>query len=176
LPADTALTISPALKQRGQSVLQALKASHMSIVTAESCTAGMIAAVLSRMDGAGGVLHGGFVTYTKEQKMKALGVSAQLLKDHGAVNEEVVRQLAAGALERSPASLSLAISGVLGPEQDEDGNPVGLVYFCALAKGKAPLIVRERWGKQAPEQLLCLTINRAFDLIESSAKAKTEIA
>ena len=108
--------------------------------------------------------------------MKALGVSGQLLKDHGAVNEEVVRQLAAGALERSPASLSLAISGVLGPEQDEDGNPVGLVYFCALAKGKAPLIVRERWGKQAPEQLLCLTINRAFDLIESSAKSKTEIA
>jgi nicotinamide-nucleotide amidase len=176
LPDDTVLIISPTLKQRGQSILQALKASHMSIVTAESCTAGTIAAVLSRMDGAGDVLHGGFVTYTKEQKMKALGVSARLLKDHGAVNEEVVRQLAAGALERSPASLSLAISGVLGPEEDEDGNPVGLVYFCALANGKAPLIVRERWGKQAPEQLLCLAINRAFDLIESSAKSKPEIA
>jgi nicotinamide-nucleotide amidase len=176
LPDDTALIISPTLKQRGQSVLQALKASHMSIVTAESCTAGTIAAVLSRMDGAGDVLHGGFVTYTKEQKVKALGVSAQLLKDHGAVNEEVVRQLAAGALERSPASLSLAISGVLGPEEDEDGNPVGLVYFCALAKGKAPCIVRENWGKQAPGQLLSLAINRAFDLIESSAKSKTKIA
>ena len=92
MPDDTALIISPTLKQRGQSVLQALKASHMSIVRAESCTAGTIAAVLSRMDGAGDVLHGGFVTYTKEQKVKALGVSAQLLKDHGAVNEQPNRK------------------------------------------------------------------------------------
>jgi PncC family amidohydrolase len=176
LPDDTALIISPALKQRAKSILEALKASDMSIVTAESCTAGMIAAILSRADGAGDVLHGGFVTYTKEQKTKALGVSAQLLEEHGAVNEMVVRQLAAGALKRSPASLSLAISGVLGPEEDEDGNPVGLVYFCALAKDKEPLIVREEWGKQPPEQLLRLAISRAFDLIETAVKPKSAIA
>jgi nicotinamide-nucleotide amidase len=164
---DTALIISPALKERAQSVLEALKASQTSIVTAESCTAGMIAAILSRADGAGDLLHGGFVTYTKEQKTKALGVSPQLLKEQGAVNETVVRQLAKGALQRSPASLSLAVSGVLGPEEDEDGNPVGLVYFCAMAKDGAAQIAREDWGKQSPEQLLQLTIARAFDLIES---------
>jgi nicotinamide-nucleotide amidase len=102
MPDDTTLVISPALKERAQSILHALKASQLSIVTAESCTGGMIAAILSRVDGAGDLLHGGFVTYTKEQKTKALGVSAQLLKDHGAVNETVVRQLATGALARSP--------------------------------------------------------------------------
>jgi nicotinamide-nucleotide amidase len=65
---DTARIISPALKERAQSILEALKASQTSIVTAESCTAGMIAAILSRADGAGDLLHGGFVTHTKEQK------------------------------------------------------------------------------------------------------------
>jgi nicotinamide mononucleotide (NMN) deamidase PncC len=75
LSADTILTISPDLCDRAKSILDALKDSGHSIVTAESFTAGMIAAVLSRADGAGDVLHGGFVTYTRA----ALGVSADLL-------------------------------------------------------------------------------------------------
>jgi PncC family amidohydrolase len=102
-------------------------------------------------------------------------VSAELLGEHGAVNEMVVRELAAGALERSPASLSVAVSGVLGPEEDEDGNPVGMVYFCALKKDEAA-VVREDWGKQPLEQLLRLAINRAFDLIETAAKPKSAMA
>jgi Competence-damaged protein len=66
----------------------------------------------------------------------ALGLSADLLREKGAVNEEVVTQLARGALKHSPASVSLAVSGVLGPEEDEDGNPVGLVYFCCARSGR----------------------------------------
>jgi nicotinamide-nucleotide amidase len=134
--------------------MKSLKDAGLSIVTAESCTAGMVAAVLSRADGAGDVLHGGFVTYTKAHKTMALGVSQQVLKEQGAVNEEVVRQLAAGALTSSPASLSLAVSGVLGPEQDEDGNPVGLVYFCCQRSGAQPVVVKEEFGKKPPDQLL----------------------
>ena len=88
LPAETALTISPELCERAQAILKTLKDKGLSIVTAESCTAGMIAAVLSRADGAGEVLHGGFVTYTKAHKQTALGVSRELLRDRGAVNEE----------------------------------------------------------------------------------------
>jgi nicotinamide-nucleotide amidase len=171
LSADTILTISPALCDRAQSIVQALKDSGLSIVTAESCTAGMIAAVLSRADGASDVLHGGFVTYTKAHKYAALGVSADLLRDQGAVNEEVIRQLARGALRASPASISLAVSGVLGPEEDEDGNPVGLVYFCCMKSGGEPVVVREEFAKQEPDQLLQLTIARAFNLIESCVRA-----
>jgi nicotinamide-nucleotide amidase len=167
LLANTALTVSPKLCDRAQAINKALKEKGLSIVTAESCTAGMIAAVLSRADGAGEVLHGGFVTYTKAHKTSALGVSADLLREKSAVNEEVVRQLATGALNHSPASLSLAVSGVLGPEEDEDGNPVGLVYFCCVKSGGQPVAVKEEFGKKEPEQLLQLTIDRAFDLIES---------
>lgn len=161
------LTISPTLCGRAQTIVDALKTAGMSIVTAESCTAGMIAAVLSRADGAGELLHGGFVTYTKAHKSAALGVSADLLRQHGAVNAEVVRQLAAGALDKSPASLSLAVSGVLGPEEDEDRNPVGLVYYCCQKSGAGPVVAKEEFGKKEPDELLQLTIARAFDLIAS---------
>ncbi len=165
---ETALVISAALRERAQGILDALKSANMSIVTAESCTAGIIAAILSRCEGAGALMHGGFVTYTKQQKFMALGVSPELLARDGAVNEEVVRQLALGALDHSPASLSLAVSGVLGPAEDEDGNPVGLVYFCAVAKDKAPMIVREDFGSHPPDELLRHAINRAFDLIQAA--------
>jgi nicotinamide mononucleotide (NMN) deamidase PncC len=77
-----------------------------------------------------------------------------------------VKQLATGALRHSSASLSLAVSGVLGPEEDEDGNPVGLVYFCCTKSAQEPVVVKEAFGKKDPGELLQLTIARAFDLIE----------
>jgi nicotinamide-nucleotide amidase len=107
------------------------------------------------------------VTYTKAQKTAALGVSSDLLREHGAVNEEVVVQLAAGALKRSPASLGLAVSGVLGPKEDEDGNSVGLVYFCCRSKYGRSVVVREEFGTKPPGELLQVVIMRAFDLIET---------
>ena len=156
------------LKQHAQQALDALKAAEVTIVTAESCTAGSIAALLAQAEGASDILHGGFITYTKEHKSKALGVSERLLKEQGAVNSAVVEHLAAGALERSPASLAIAVSGVLGPEKDEDGNPVGLVYFCVLLKDKLPTVVKEEFGEQPHDQLFDQTLQRAFDLIEAS--------
>jgi nicotinamide-nucleotide amidase len=156
------------LKAHAQQALDALKAAKVTIVTAESCTAGTIAALLAQADGATDILHGGFTTYTKEHKTKALGVSERLLKERGAVNAEVVKQLAAGALERSLAAMAIAVSGVLGPEPDENGNPVGLVYFCLLAKNKSPTVVKDEFGEQSHDQLLEQALHRAFDLIEAS--------
>jgi nicotinamide-nucleotide amidase len=157
------------LSQRAQQALDALKAAKLAIVTAESCTAGTIAALLAQAEGASDVLHGGFITYTKEHKTQALGVSGRLLKEESAVNADVVKQLAAGALERSPATMAIAVSGVLGPEPDEDGNPVGLVYFCVLIKDKQPKVVKEEFGERPHDQLLELTLRRAFELIEAGA-------
>jgi len=154
------------LKQKAQQALDALKAASLTIVTAESCTAGAIAALLAQAEGASDILHGGFITYTKQHKAKALGVSERLLKEQGAVNADVVKQLAAGALERSPASLAIAVSGVLGPEPDEDGNPVGLVYFCVLTKDKPPVVDKEEFGEQPHDRLLEQCLHRAFELIE----------
>ena len=155
------------LKAHAQQTLEALKAAKVTIITAESCTAGTIAALLAQAEGAGDILHGGFITYTKEHKAKALGVAWRLLKEEGAVNADVVKQLASGALERSPATIAIAVSGVLGPKHDEDGNPVGRVYFCVLAKDKQPKVVKEEFGEKPHDQLLQRTLHRAFDLIEA---------
>jgi len=159
------------LKAHAQQALDALKAANATIVTAESCTAGTIAALIAQAEGASDILHGGFITYTKEHKTKALGVPWRLLKKDGAVNADVVKHLAAGALERSPAAMAIAVSGVLGPEPDEDGNPVGLVYFCIQAKDKQPKVVKEEFGEKPHDQLLEKALHRAFDLIEASVTA-----
>lgn len=163
------------LKERAQKVLSILKIAKMTIVTAESCTAGAIAAALAQADGASDILHGGFVTYTKDQKAKALGVSKSLLKEQGAVNAEVVKQLAAGALEHSPASLAIAVTGVLGPSQDEDGNPVGLIFLCVLARGNEPKVVKEYVEDQSHGQLLEYVICRALDLVETSVAEMIDV-
>ena len=168
MPPSSILYDEEKLKAHAQRALDALRAARATIVTAESCTAGTISALLAQAEGASDILHGGFTTYTKEHKTKALGVSERLLKEQGAVNADVVRQLAAGALERSPATIAIAISGVLGPEPDEDGNPVGLVFFCLLAKDRPPTVVKEHFGKLPHGQLLENALHRAFDLIEGS--------
>jgi len=107
----------------------------LTIITAESCTSGLLATVLSEAPGAAKILHGGFVTYTKEHKAVALGVPEELLRSKSAVCDEVACAMAEGALARSSADLAAAITGVAGPEPDEDGNPVGRVFIAVARRG-----------------------------------------
>ena len=115
-------------------VMQRAKEARLTIVTAESCTAGFLCQTLSDTEGAGERFHGGFVTYTKAQKSVVLDVSPALLRQKGAVCTEVARAMAEGALRHSPADLAVAITGVAGPEPDEDGNPVGRVCIAVARR------------------------------------------
>jgi nicotinamide-nucleotide amidase len=146
-------------------VLARLEARGLTIVTAESCTAGLIAAALSQGDGAGEVLHGGFVTYTKVQKARALRVSKRQLDRSGSVSRSVALQLAKGALRHSLADLSIAVTGVLGPEADEDGNPVGLVYLCCRHKEGRTRHQRITMKKAPHDRLRARAVAAAFDLV-----------
>jgi nicotinamide-nucleotide amidase len=123
-------------------LMRVLKAKHLTLVVAESCTAGLMGKVLSDVPGAGELFHGGFVTYTKQHKTSALGVPADVLRQKGAVCVEVARAMALGALAHSPAQLSAAITGVAGPEPDPDNNPVGRVC-TAVARQGAPVTAFE---------------------------------
>jgi nicotinamide-nucleotide amidase len=141
----------------------------VTIVTAESCTGGELAATLARAPGAGKVLHGGFVTYTKDMKRAVLGVPRDVLESKSAVNEEVAIAMAKGALARSPAAASVAITGVAGPEPDEDGNPVGLVY-CAVAHRADSLrshAVRLECASKEREAIIEEAMVRALALLRS---------
>jgi nicotinamide-nucleotide amidase len=140
------MAFSKQLVDLAKQALEAAKAKNCSIVTAESCTAGKLSGLLSEAPGAGTLLHGGFVAYTKDSKSKALGVSAALLRREGAVCGDVAVAMAMGALTRSPANVAVAITGVAGPEPDEDGNPVGLVCIAVLRQGAPPIRVEKRYG------------------------------
>lgn len=123
------------LRELANTLIRRAQQAGVTIVVAESCTAGLLCQVLSDAEGAAETFHGGFVTYTKEHKARALGVSRSLLRDQGAVCGDVARAMAEGALLHSSADISAAITGVAGPEPDEDGNPVGRVSIAVARRG-----------------------------------------
>ena len=108
----------------------ALKAQGLKLVTAESCTGGWVATALTAIPGSSDWFERGYVTYSNEAKREDLGVAEQTLRRHGAVSEQVVREMAAGALERARAQVALAITGVAGPTGGTADKPVGLVCFA----------------------------------------------
>ena len=117
-------------------VLDLAKASGVMIATAESCTGGMVAVALTDIPGSSAVVERGFVTYTNRAKVEMLGVSDATLAAHGAVSEQVAREMAEGALAHSGASLAVAITGIAGPGGSEF-KPEGRVCF-GLARAGGP--------------------------------------
>lgn len=164
------------LASRAQPIVDALRSSGRCVVTAESCTGGLVAAVLSHAEAASECLHGGFVVYTKAQKHAALGVDEGFMQLHGAVNGEVARQMAEGALRRSPATLAVSITGVLGPNPDEDGNPPGLVYLGLAEAGRPTLTVRHEFGRVDPDLIRRETVSHALDMLLGAAQGKNSAA
>ena len=116
-------------------VLDAAKAAGLKIVTAESCTGGMVAAALTDIPGSSAAVECGFVTYSNEAKNGLLGVSKETLSSFGAVSEEVALELADGALRRSLADVSVSITGIAGPGGSEF-KPEGRVCFGVARTGR----------------------------------------
>ena len=113
-----------------QAVADTLLRRQWMLVTAESCTGGMVAAACTDLAGSSAWLERGFVTYSNAAKTQMLGVDAQLIAAHGAVSEPVARAMAQGALQHSAAQVALAITGVAGPGGGSEAKPVGTVWFA----------------------------------------------
>ena len=97
--------------------------------TAESCTGGMIVSLLTDIPGSSSMVDRGFVTYSNEAKVDMLGVSRDTLEKHGAVSDQTAYEMAEGALKRSRAGITLAVTGIAGPDGGSIDKPVGLVWF-----------------------------------------------
>jgi nicotinamide-nucleotide amidase len=123
-------------------VLAAFRAAGLKLATAESCTGGLVAGVLTEIAGSSDVVERGFVTYSNEAKSELLGVPMELIQANGAVSEEVVRAMAEGALARSRADVAVAITGIAGPGGATPAKPVGLVHFAAASRERPILHVR----------------------------------
>lgn len=125
------------LSELADDFLKACKRRKTLVATAESCTGGMIMALLTDIPGASGMVDRGFVTYSNEAKMEMLGVAKATLDRHGAVSRETALEMAAGALANSRAGLALSVTGVAGPDGGSEEKPVGLVWFGVARDGKA---------------------------------------
>lgn len=107
-----------------------LKAHKLSLTTAESCTGGLIAGLLTELPGSSVWFERGFVTYSNESKIEMLGVNPQLIDEFGAVSQQVAEAMALGALTQSKADLALAVTGIAGPSGGSTHKPVGTVWFA----------------------------------------------
>ncbi len=116
---------------------EALKGRGAMLATAESCTGGWVAQAVTSVAGSSSWFERGFVTYSNRAKQEMLGVAAATLEAHGAVSEEVVREMALGALAHSAAQVSVAITGIAGPEGGTPDKPVGMVWLAWARTGGA---------------------------------------
>ena len=141
---------------RAAEVASLAMASGTSLVTAESCTGGLVAALLAQQPGVSAVLLGGIVAYANEVKRDLLGVPEELLVAHGAVSEPVALAMARGACRVVGAALAVATTGVAGPGGGSVEKPVGLVYI-AVATGQDATCWRFRFDGDRAENILAAT-------------------
>lgn len=152
------------IRRRAELINHTLAARQQMIVTAESCTGGLICGALTDVPGSSAAVHGGFVTYANAAKRNMIGVPADHLDTHGAVSEPVARAMAEGALRVSDVDVAVAVTGIAGPGGGTEGKPVGLVHFaCATAKGT--IVAVERFGDTGRQEVREASVIRALDLV-----------
>jgi len=125
-----------------EQIAEQLLAADLRLVTAESCTGGLVAATLTAVPGSSDWFEGAFVTYRLSAKTRMIGVSAEQLERYGAVSEPTARAMAEGALAASDATVSVAITGVAGPAGGDPVTPVGTVWFAWAVKRPTPRCVQ----------------------------------
>ncbi|WP_170446326.1 CinA family protein [Ruegeria arenilitoris] len=147
-------------------LLDRAKALNVMIATAESCTGGMVAAALTDIPGSSAVVDRGFVTYTNAAKQDMLGVRAETLAAHGAVSEEVAREMAEGALAHSQAQLAVSITGIAGPGGSEF-KPEGQVCFGLAVTGRPTLTETVEFGAAGRANVRRAARDHALKLLEN---------
>jgi nicotinamide-nucleotide amidase len=140
------ITMDAELYALSAKVGDALKSHGVMMAAAESCTGGWIGQAVTMVPGSSQWFDRGFVTYTNDAKQEMLGVSASTLKDFGAVSEQTVREMVAGALARSKARVAVAVSGIAGPDGGTTAKPVGTVLLAWGTKGGATHALSVHFG------------------------------
>lgn len=134
--------IDDLLLAASEALLAQCRAKGLKIATAESCTGGLLSGALTAIPGSSDVFERGFATYSNEAKAECLGVPMTLITVHGAVSAEVAHAMADGALARSAAHLSAAVTGVAGPGGGGEAKPVGLVFIAGARRGAMTVVER----------------------------------
>ncbi|QDY69043.1 CinA family protein [Qingshengfaniella alkalisoli] len=147
-----------------EELLDLARKQHAQIVTAESCTGGLIAGALTDVPGSSDVVDRGFVTYSNRSKKQMLGVMSSTLMRYGAVSEQVAQEMADGALLRSDASLAIAVTGIAGPG-GSDNKPEGRVCFGLAFTGRNTFTETVEFGAIGRAQVRQATVEHALKLL-----------
>jgi len=147
-----------------EQLLEIARSRGVLIATAESCTAGMISAAITDNAGSSDIFDRGFVTYSNDAKIRMLGVSPKTLEDFGAVSEEIAKEMAMGALEKSSANLAISVTGIAGPGGSEF-KPEGRVCFGVALKGEPPRTETVEFGAIGRANVRQKSVGHALSLL-----------
>ena len=152
------------LIEKAERLLKTCGERHMRVASAESCTGGLIAALLTEIPGSSVVIGRSFITYSNRAKREVLNVPAELLTQHGAVSEQVVRAMAQNTFDMTTAHLTVAVSGIAGPGGGSAEKPAGTVHMAtATADGVTHMC--HQFGDIGRTQVRLATVNAAMDMM-----------
>ncbi len=156
------------LSARAAALLDRCRAAGLRIATAESCTGGLVAALLTEIPGSSAVVERGFVVYSNDAKVELLGVPAATIAAHGAVSRATALAMAEGALEASRADVAVSVTGVAGPDGGSPEKPVGLVWFGCARRGRGAVAREERFGDIGRGAVRLASVGAALELLEAA--------
>lgn len=145
-------------------LIECCRNRQLRLATAESCTGGLISAILTSVPGSSDVFECGFVTYSNAAKTRMISVPAELISRHGAVSAEVALAMAQGAVRHSGCDLAVAVTGVAGPGGGSELKPVGLVHCAAYRPGQTPLELRLLLGRAERDSIRLMAAGTALDM------------
>lgn len=148
----------------GKRIIDLLRDTNKTIVTAESCTGGLIAAALTDVPGSSAAVHGGYITYSNAAKSRMIQVPSRLIHDYGAVSNQVARAMADGARNTARVDIAVSSTGVAGPDGGTEKKPVGLVYV-AVSTDLATVVIEHRFGDIGRDEVRKATVAAALDLV-----------
>ena len=161
---------TPALTTRAAALVARYSALGLKIATAESCTGGLVAGLLTEIPGSSAVLERGFVSYSNDAKRELLGVPAGTLDAYGAVSEATARAMARGAVAHSRAEVAVSITGVAGPGGGTAEKPVGLVHFARAGPGAGLVAIERRFGDLGRTAIRIASVEQALALLEQAVE------
>ena len=143
---------------------------ELKIATAESCTGGLVAGSLTEVPGSSAVVDRGFITYSNAAKQQMLGVSADILRDHGAVSRQTAEAMARGALGNADAHIVVSITGIAGPGGGSADKPVGLVHFTVASRNGTLKAVEMRYGDIGRAEVRIKSVLQALAMLKGLAE------
>jgi nicotinamide-nucleotide amidase len=157
------------LEKKAEEIVRLYSERGLKIVTAESCTGGLVAGCLTAIAGSSAVLERGFVTYSNEAKIELLSVPAELIATLGAVSAETAAAMAHGSLAHSLADIAVSVTGIAGPGGGSAEKPVGLVHFACAIRDEKPKLLQRPFGEIGRAAIRQKSVEVALDLLAEAA-------